>query len=455
MVALQYMKRFFIYSSVGAAILIVCIFGFSFWLVTTSGTQAASQRDTIVANGDPLYFTEFARDSIRDDENACHYVMLAKADLTALHRDYAAFNDFDPLCRMTYNQVEEIVRIVNRYPRLYELLEQAAACPGFDSKTDVSLGLAAEFAHIPYFRSAAEAIELKALALAYDGAGDQGLHQCELLLQLNAHLETEPFLVGYLQSIHNQSVVMRTANHILRMTQTSADARARLDRALSAIDNRQACIAALKAERALGVTTFEQFRHGRLDPEMLGASENLKVISWTWLGKAYLNYDEARYLELLDRHIQAAAADAATRHAMVDPIRSEIKADGLRHIVTALLVPVFDAVHVARDRAETYRRALRLLLVLHDHNKLELDDLELEAVMMLDPTTDEPMVVRRTIAGWLIYGVGHNRRDDDGDIVSTDRLPLDIGLGPLGEPLVVADDENIDHQEVNRPDEFE
>jgi hypothetical protein len=59
----------------------------------------------------------------------------------------------------------------------------------------------------------------------------------------------------------------------------------------------------MKGERAMGILAFQQMRDGRLDPNDLGAASasQFSAVSGTWLGQAYLNDDETKYIEIFDK----------------------------------------------------------------------------------------------------------------------------------------------------------
>jgi hypothetical protein len=57
----------------------------------------------------------------------------------------------------------------------------------------------------------------------------------------------------------------------------------------------------------------------------------------------------------------------------------------------------------------------------------KLTDLGLPADAIIDPFTDQPLIVKKIDGQWLVYGLGANQKDDGGKIENQD----DVGLGPL------------------------
>jgi hypothetical protein len=94
-------------------------------------------------------------------------------------------------------------------------------------------------------------------------------------------------------------------------------------------------------------------------------------------------------------------------------------------------------------------RSLRVLNALQTHLPAaskevpKLTELGLPAETITDPFTGEPLHVKRSPQGWLIYSVGPNFRDDGGNLqgdltVATPTEDTDVGIGP---PPMVANDQ--------------
>ncbi len=101
------------------------------------------------------------------------------------------------------------------------------------------------------------------------------------------------------------------------------------------------------------------------------------------------------------------------------------------------------AVHDAATRTQAEIRCLRVLNALQmrvpsGSNKVpKLGELGLPTETTIDPFTGEPLKVKRTPRGWLVYSVGRNFKDDGGKL--DDPTTGDVGVGPL--PEAKADDE--------------
>ena len=439
------MKKFFIYSGIIFAILLMAYFGISFYLVQSTAAHVQARRQAILDAGDNVYLTDYQTDAIPDEENAYHHLMLAKSDLESFDERYAVNSEFlDLNHRLRPEQVEELAAIVEKYADMYDRLEQSAACKVYQPKVDYADGMAILLPDVALSRTAARALSAKALVEAYRGNGDVALKQCETTLRISNQVGAEPILINHLVDLACQSIAAQTANHTLRVADTSPDARASLDEVLSSLDNRQGTIDAMKGERAMGVQTFQQMRDGTLDPDGIGEPElsPLSALASTWLGQAYLNDDEAMYIEILDRQIEAVELDRDARRAEMDKAFADLEENsGFRHVLTRLLVPALNAAVDATDRREAENRCLRLLLAVegqHDANLLLLD---LPGDCKTDPFSGGFLLMNSDDDEWTVYSVGENKIDDGGQIHALDyNQPLDIGLGMLLDPLEATDD---------------
>ncbi len=121
-----------------------------------------------------------------------------------------------------------------------------------------------------------------------------------------------------------------------------------------------------------------------------------------------------------------------------DPTKGEWERQPFLAVQATLLI-------VARTRART--RTLRVLNALQAHvpagsNEVpKLTDLGLPSETITDPFTGEPLHVKKTLQGWIVYSVGPNYQDDGGKL--DDWPDGDVGVGP---PPVVAKSVKVGQQ---------
>ena len=101
-----------------------------------------------------------------------------------------------------------------------------------------------------------------------------------------------------------------------------------------------------------------------------------------------------------------------------------------------LLTPAIDAASEAFNRNTALLRCLRILNALtayaqaNGHEAEGLDDLDLPDAAKRDPFSGQPMRLKWTDEGWVVYTVYKNGTDDGGDF----KDHADWGLGPAGYP---------------------
>ncbi len=102
-------------------------------------------------------------------------------------------------------------------------------------------------------------------------------------------------------------------------------------------------------------------------------------------------------------------------------------------VLADLLVPAIMAGYEAHNRDAALVRSLRVfnaLLTFAEKNGREaggLDELDLPKEATTDPFTGEPLKLKLTPQGWLVYSVGKDGTDDGGGTFNEQK---DAGLGP-------------------------
>ena len=192
----------------------------------------------------------------------------------------------------------------------------------------------------------------------------------------------------------------------------------------------------MKGERAFGVLTFQQLREGTITADELGGYSALGAVSRTWLGAAYLNDDEARYIELLNEQIDAVELPRDERQAAMGAAWDDIRSSRFRHVMTRMLAPALDRAADQTEKTEALTRCLRVLLALigeagGSEQPVDLEQLSLPAEVTIDPFSGGPLLRRRLDDEWIVYSVGENGVHDGGLVESASQPQLDIGLGPL------------------------
>ena len=205
---------------------------------------------------------------------------------------------------------------------------------------------------------------------------------------------------------------IQSANEALQTGPVSKEVRDALDAELAIQERMEGFAWAIKSERALCMESFSDIIPGR----------NFWLIS-----RGIWNMQESACLEVFPTLI-ALAGDPGPYREVEQTIESKKSA------LAALLFPALKAAYVAVTRTRAEIRSLRVLNALQTHvpagsNEVpKLTELGLPAETITDPFTGEPLHVKKTPQGWLVYSVGPNFQDDGGKL--DDPINGDVGVGP-------------------------
>jgi hypothetical protein len=397
--------------------------------------QIAAKKRAIRAAGDPASIAELRPAPIPVPDNAAARIAQVHGLLDAFAEDHHNFLSKTDLGKafeaasergesMTGEQAEAIRALLDKHAPLAAAIEQAAALDSWASQLDFTLGHTAFIEKmlepVQKIRTAGRMIDWQMRLSVHDGKLDQAVAQGIVLLRLARLHEREPTLVNFLVTIAMRGVALRGLYGVLAAGPVSPEMHAALDEELARADGSQSFVAVLKSERALVIDAVET---GMMPPvpQALG-----RTIGWVakrhFLGS----------MDFMDQLIVESAKPW-------QEFRKSVKGGGPLQpfskygTIGELLAPAITATVQARERDLTQIRALRVFNSLRayaDENGREatgLSDLSIAAPTVTDPVNGAPLILKLTDAGWLVYGVGENRRDDGGKIES----PMDdYGLGP-------------------------
>ena len=438
------MKKFLLVSVVVVVVSLFFLTLAGLYLKETTGRQIALKRQAIADTGDKVYLSDYAVDPIPADQDGLAQFELASEHFDRFDKDHiTAFpTGFFYESKLNSEQIDSMEQLVADFPAMFEQLDRAAQCTQFvgasSNSNDPMDALSNEV--LQQLRTAVRAYSAKALVAAYRGKGDEALRICDNALKLQQVARVRPTLVSCLVEAATQSLIVDTANHVLRVSQPSSEAIAQFNQTLSGIDNIASLTAAMKGERAFGLSMITKVKQE--GDAGGGTIPGGGFLLGNWLGDAYLNDDEEMYLDLMAANIEVIGEPKEKREVVLQKIENELTATKFRYAMSRMLVPSLSRAHDAIDRIEAKVRCLRMIC----DNQEAFQKAESEPLVNvpLDPFDGSPMKSKQTKDGWVVYSVGENLEDDGGDVVSqaADSRPLDIGLGPLlpmvDQPAVVA-----------------
>jgi hypothetical protein len=242
-----------------------------------------------------------------------------------------------------------------------------------------------------------------------DGRRDDALRTCLTMLKLTRLLHHEPCIVNFLVGMAVRWESMLVTEQVLTSGPISPELHAELEAELARQDLAAAYRESLRSERALGSDCFRD----------LGVPYHFQPL---------FKNDHCDYLDLI------AFAIATTDRLLDDGhVRDEFaRVSREAGFLTRTIVSSIEHARESRCRIETFLHALRVLNAIQareqagDASEPQLDKLGLPVEATLDPVNGEPLRLKKTPQGWLIYGVGANLSDDDGQLEDL----LDVGVGP-------------------------
>ncbi|WP_345320628.1 hypothetical protein [Novipirellula rosea] len=135
----------------------------------------------------------------------------------------------------------------------------------------------------------------------------------------------------------------------------------------------------------------------------------------------------ANYIEYMNEQIETSS-----RPPNEPASTSKVTAVGM----TTLLVPAIDSARDAMKHTLATERCLRVLNAIQSRQEptssVDLHDLGLPADAIIDPYNGETLLTQSAESGWIVYSVGENGSDDDGQIEpdNVTNKSADIGVGP-------------------------
>lgn len=237
-----------------------------------------------------------------------------------------------------------------------------------------------------------------------NGQADEAAIDAIALIRLSEIYGQGRPLIGGLVEIACRGMAFTHLNQVLQHHDVSLETMTALEECLAEDATHDHLAEMLKAERALGITSFERdMAFGKF-----------------WLARAFWNGQELGYLDGIEAYIES---DDPIQYAAERDLAREQSAGDVssRMILASLVEPAVIAAVSASARDLTHNRCLRILIAIkrmeQEGRSLEVLDaatLGLPEDVLTDPCCGDPLKIERDGDGWLIYGVGFDRTDDGG-----------------------------------------
>jgi hypothetical protein len=422
--------------AIGLAILVAIALIANGFMAWQTERRLQAKIAAIRAAGDPASIADLAPAPIPDSENAAAILERIGPRLNAFSKEYGQFYD-SPLGKQydetrkrgapaTSEQIDAIRAILDNYRDIDSGLAAAAARKDYKSIADFSLDYN-EFLdellnnRIVKFRTAARFINWRMEVLIADGQRERAAKLGIEVLQLARLCDKEPTVVSILVAIAVRGIAANSLYDVLAAGTVSPELHEVLEQELAKHEDPQRMVRALKSERALVSDGFKAIPSvGPQPPEWIRP-----MLGWTvtrnWIG----------VLDFCDAQIALVDGPDAESHKI---LMRQISPQGPSGYGTLadLLIPATQATYNADLRIRAVLRALRIYIALRqfaEKNGREatgLEELSLPEEATIDPYSGEPLLLKHTEEGWVIYSVMENGVDDGGDFKGM----KDYGVGP-------------------------
>ncbi len=421
-------KRFGLGCLVVVAVLLVAYTIVEFW----TGRRLENRLTKLRAAGEPTSIADLEA-PVPVDDNAAMVLADVRQQIKEFSKAQGMFdktpqglayresesNTVEP----TVEQVNMIRGILAMYPQVPIAIEKAAGCnyhvPLLDYSIEPQYFLDQLLHSITLSRGVSRFCNWQITVALGDGDYDAAARIGINMLKLARLRDAEPTITNGLLGLALRSAAVQDLNRVLRSGGISPEVRTELDNELARHDDPFWMVKIMKTERAYN----------------LDASGDLfSQFPMTWVGKLV-------QVDTLDMYEELLAVLAKPRYES----RGELQAVFERSYSTRvseslvrLFEPSLQAAQESFDRTTVEMRCLRILNAVQDQEQrmtddtvsISLEDLALPESATIDPYSGDPLKLRQTGDGWVVYSVMKNRRDDAGNFEAYD----DWGVAPIGYP---------------------
>lgn len=384
------------------AIAIVLLVGFAIWNWRV-GVEIEQQMAFIRSQGHPALLAELATPPIDPADNALTFMNRAIADASKIDLELETI-EFERGQFLSEEDQKRVKAALDAYPNTLPLLRAAADCKAYRSDADFSkepmVFLSERLNKVQTPRVVARVLQKHIALLISQSKFDEAANEGLVLLKIADHVTHEPMIVQYLVSNAVRGIALSSLAATLQRGDVSKDVRLKLEKELSAYDDNQHFAEAIISERAFGNS-------------VCGESP------WSWW-RSIRN----GFLKSMQKRIDVAKKPYREFKA--------VQADN-NSLSEEMVAPALNAGHDASTRNQALSRTLRVLNAIQSVPRLMTSDqidtssLGLPADATIDPFTDQPLVIRKQGASWLIYSLGFDLKDDGGEVEEG----KDVGIAPL------------------------
>ncbi len=280
-----------------------------------------------------------------------------------------------------------------------------------------------------------EWLQHDAMLLAQDKQYDQAVESCQAILNVGRTMDGELILLGHLIRIADQCLAVTTLERVLAQGQASDESLQAMQALLAQAMQGNGLLCAVRGERAGYHHLFDNIRSGKVQPARLtklgvgrpvggGVMESVDMLVADEFPSPLLKH----YPEFL-RHMNRCVDIAKLPIHERPPKLAEWEAD-CKNTKNPLIKTLVPALFMVNDQERRHQAMLRSALAALACERYRLKNKDkawpasldvlvkhglLDAVPV-DPMDNQPIRYRRTKEGIVIYSIGLNTTDNQGNI---------------------------------------
>jgi hypothetical protein len=304
----------------------------------------------------------------------------------------------------------EVERFLAANQDLVREIRQMAERGGPIRALDFSNLFEMDVSHVGRLRSCARLLRADAVINAAEGNDFEAVQDIIAGMKLGETLAQEPLTISQLGRTVIYGVMVDAVQNCFDGSNLSPQLTDQLITPIAQADHRHAFAESMAGERYAGIEAFSMFQSNT--PETFNGG----VI------RLWLDMDESRYLELMNRTVSVAELPYYEAAPELERIDKDIDSLSFFHLNSTMLLPSVTRLSRAQARHEAGLDLMQLGIILEQYEAREgsypesLDAIapDLGGDLPLDPFTGEAYHYRRSGDGFLLYSAGQNLSDDGG-----------------------------------------
>jgi hypothetical protein len=313
----------------------------------------------------------------------------------------------------------ELASLIVSNQSALQLLHNGGNLPASRYPINLSAGQNTLLPHLSKLKAGTRLLSAEALDHALSNRPEAALDSLVASLRLGHSLSNEPVIISHLVQIASYALTVRALENILNRTTIPPALLSTLDTELARTENSLNLTRALVGERSMNIGIFE-------NPATMGnggsmtTAESFSVSAYRLSGLYYSDFKT--YLEFMDLFLAGSQKPPSERlvafHQVEQELEKRMSQGRWKMLFTSLLIPALTRTGEKGVRVTADLRLARLALMIltyksaHD-GKLPASLADLAGVS-LDPFDDQPLRYRQTETGFLIWSIGPDGIDQNG-----------------------------------------